>query len=507
MGKMIRNFLLLFLLVLKLFAGNIAFDIEKLNKEIPYATKGQTVEILHQLENLYIQAVISKERSLIVKSLKGIIRSRQLLGLDASSYQKEYQSLTKSSVSVQTHQPKRVQKTKTHTSAKRVKKSENSTRRVVDLSYKDNTVILKFDKKLKGSELISFRDDDPKSSLYQTIYNIKATYDKSPKYLNTKLRRVKVQSKGGVTRVLLQNPTPIYSKAFIRGGNLFIKINNALEKKSKKSLAKSTTIVVQHQPKEKKSVVKYSKKSKKEEKKIALNSKPISTSALYATSKIIVIDPGHGGKDSGAVGYKNHYEKKAVLKVAKYLKRMLESKGYKVYMTRDSDRFVSLKSRTHMATKLNADLFISIHANAAPKGKKLSMKGIETFFLSPARTDRAKRVAAKENMAASSLDRRSQDEVLGVLNHTKIVQSHKLAIDLQSGLLEATRKKFRKVRDGGVREAPFWVLVGAQMPAALVEIGYITNPMEGDRLYNPFYQKALAKGIYNGINNYFAKNR
>jgi N-acetylmuramoyl-L-alanine amidase len=176
-------------------------------------------------------------------------------------------------------------------------------------------------------------------------------------------------------------------------------------------------------------------------------------------------------------------------------------------MTRKSDTFIKLKNRTHLANKKDADLFISIHANAAPKGKYLSLKGIETFFLSPAKTAKAKRIAAKENAAASGMNKKSQDTLLSFLNRNKIIQSNKLAIDVQSGLLSSVRKKFKGVKDGGVREAPFWVLVGAQMPAVLVELGYITNPTEAERLFNPFYQNALAKGIYNGINSYFSHNR
>ena len=492
MEKMIKHFLLFFLLVLNLYARNLAFEIDRLNKEIPYATKGQTVEILHKLENLYIQSVIAKDKNLIVKSLKGIIRSRKLLDLDTSSYEKEYRSLSKYHTTIK--KSKHIQPKIDEFKPKPISRYVNS------INVKDNTIVIKFDKRLKGSELIFYNNNDPKKSLYKTVYNIKAKLKGATKFLHTPLQSVSISQKDDILRVVLQNNSQIYSKAFIRGGNLFIKINN---KKSSNYNTKTS-----HKQKPIDIIVKKTKDKKdKTLKEKVLPRKQTNETPLYASSKIIVIDPGHGGKDSGAVGYKNHLEKKAVLKVAKYLKSMLVNKGYKVFMTRDSDKFVSLKSRTHMATKLNADLFISIHANAAPKGKKLTLKGIETFFLSPARTDRAKRVAAKENAAPSSVDRKSKDAILDFLNKTKIIQSNKLAIDIQSSLLKATRAKFRSVKDGGVREAPFWVLVGAQMPAALIEIGYITNPMEGDRLYNPFYQKALAKGIYNGINNYFAKNR
>ena len=221
-----------------------------------------------------------------------------------------------------------------------------------------------------------------------------------------------------------------------------------------------------------------------------------------------MIDPGHGGKDSGAVGYKKYQEKKAVLKISKTLRDLLKKRGYKVYLTRDSDKFIKLSKRTDFANKKNADLFISIHVNASPSSQKLTLKGIETFFLSPAKTEKAKRIAAKENKSAvTNLNSMSKNTLLSFLNKTKIVQSNKLAIDIQKGMLAKVRKKYKDVRDGGVREAPFWVLVGAQMPAVLVELGYITNPTEADRIFNPFYQKSLAEGIVNGINNYFINNQ
>jgi N-acetylmuramoyl-L-alanine amidase len=500
---MIKSFFAIFLFVTLLFANNIALEVDRLNKKIPYATQGETISILHKLENLYISAVISKDKDLIARSLKGIVRCRKLLHLDSKTYEKELYQITKNEPKITPLQ--RVKKVKPKP-IKTTKNSLNTSRRVRSISAKDNTLILKFDKPLKRSEFIFFNQN--KKHNFKTIYDLKARLNfKTPK-LHTSLKNIKIaQKKNNILRVVLENDKKILSKAFIRGGNLFIKINSEKSRKSTKDKrVKPIEIVVKHNSKRAK------KRSKKEiEKKVEISSKEkttrASSSVVYASSKIIVIDPGHGGHDSGAVGYKKHQEKKAVLKVAKLLKKMLVKKGYKVYMTRDSDEFIKLKDRTHMATEYNADLFISLHANAAPKGKQLSMKGIETFFLSPARTARAKRVAAKENSATSAMDRKSKDTFLDFLNKNKIIQSNKLAIDIQSGMLKAVRAKFNGVKDGGVREAPFWVLVGAQMPAVLVELGYITNPMEGDRLYNPFYQKSIAKGIYNGINNYFAHNR
>ncbi len=227
-----------------------------------------------------------------------------------------------------------------------------------------------------------------------------------------------------------------------------------------------------------------------------------------STSKIIVVDAGHGGKDGGAQGARGLSEKKVVLQTALKLGKELKARGFKVYYTRTRDKFIQLRSRTRMANKKKADLFVSIHANAAPYKKKYDeMHGVETFFLSPARSKRSKNVAALENKSdITEMDYFSKQTLLHFLNREKIVASNKLGLDIQQAMLNSIRKKY-KVRDGGVREAPFWVLVGAQMPAVLVEIGYITNPIEGKRIASKKYQSLLANGIANGIQSYFAKNK
>jgi len=231
---------------------------------------------------------------------------------------------------------------------------------------------------------------------------------------------------------------------------------------------------------------------------------------LNIKSKTIVIDAGHGGKDSGAIGPDGEYEKIVTFKIAKYLYKKLKELGYTPYLTRDNDSYIPLKERTRIANRKNADLFISVHANAAVKERMMNARGIETYFLSPARSDRAKGVAALENKedmdAMESFN--DQDLVLTLLNRTKTVQSQKLAIDVQRNILYQVRKKYGKeMIDNGVREAPFWVLVGAQMPAVLVEVGYISHPEESKILISETYQEEVANGIAEGITAYFIHNR
>ena len=224
-------------------------------------------------------------------------------------------------------------------------------------------------------------------------------------------------------------------------------------------------------------------------------------------NKTIVIDPGHGAEDAGAVGPNKRYEKVINLNVSKNLYNILKQRGYKVYLTRSNDTFIKVMNRTVLANDKNADIFISIHTNSVPKEKANEVTGIETFFLSPARNERAKRVAAIENKSdIREMSSSSKDVFLESLNRPRITASHKLAIDVQAGLLQSSRSKYKDVKDSGVREGPFWVLVGAQMPSILVELGYVSHPTESKRLYDKSYQQLLANGIANGIDSYFSKN-
>jgi len=221
---------------------------------------------------------------------------------------------------------------------------------------------------------------------------------------------------------------------------------------------------------------------------------------------IVVIDAGHGGKDTGAICCGNKKEKNVVLSVALKLQKLLEKKGYKVYMTRNNDTFVKLPKRTEFANKKRADIFISIHANAAPnKSVRDIFKGIEVYYLSPAKTDRAKKAAEKENAVMfEGKDFYTKNTYLSLISDTKIIESHKLGLDVSYKIISNIRTSFGEVENGGVKPANFWVLVGAQMPAILVETGYITHPEEGENLMNNNYQSLLAKGIFEGIERYLS---
>ena len=221
----------------------------------------------------------------------------------------------------------------------------------------------------------------------------------------------------------------------------------------------------------------------------------------------IVIDAGHGGKDNGASCCKaERIEKDVALSISKILKSRLEDLGYIVYMTRDKDYFVRLSKRTKFANDKKADIFVSVHANAAPNDRLAKVfKGVEIYYLSPAQTKRAKDAAAKENNAMfEDKDYYTTNAYLSLLSREKIVESHKLGLDVSRFMLRNLNEHYDEIANGGVKPANFWVLVGAQMPAVLVETGYITHPKEGKNLLNSFYQKLLAKGIAEGIEQYLS---
>ncbi len=222
------------------------------------------------------------------------------------------------------------------------------------------------------------------------------------------------------------------------------------------------------------------------------------------SNNLIVIDAGHGGKDAGACcGGKR--EKDVVLQIAKALKEALEDEGYRVYMTRSSDRYLTLGQRTRMADRLHAKLFISIHANAIPERHAFEkIHGIETYFLQKAQNARSRRIAAKENASLlHNTDRLSQNVILdAVLNGPKILESNKLAIDVHKMMLKELKWRYRDVKDGGIHPAPFYVLAGASMPSILIETGYITNSKERRYLFDRSYQRRMVEGIVEGINRY-----
>jgi N-acetylmuramoyl-L-alanine amidase len=215
----------------------------------------------------------------------------------------------------------------------------------------------------------------------------------------------------------------------------------------------------------------------------------------------IVIDPGHGGRDYGAPGYlKGVYEKKVALKVARRLRDKIRKKlDCEVIMTRNSDRNLSLEERTAIANTKNADLFISVHTNASRDRRAY---GIETFFLNLATDNDAILVAARENATSTKNISDLQSILSDLMQNAKINESSRLAVHVQASLKNHLKKYYSRIKSKGVKQAPFYVLLGAQMPAILIETSFISNPRECKRLVNEKYQDRMCDAIVKGIQAY-----
>jgi N-acetylmuramoyl-L-alanine amidase len=221
----------------------------------------------------------------------------------------------------------------------------------------------------------------------------------------------------------------------------------------------------------------------------------------------IVIDAGHGGHDPGAVGLKKLYEKDVVLDIALKLKKILKDDPMnEVFLTREKDIYLSLEKRTAIANKKNADLFVSIHANASPRR---NAKGIETYFLNWTDDEEAMRVAAREN--AISLKKmkamNKQMDIVDIIKsdlmrENKRDESIKLANYIQMSLVSNLDSTYEDISDLGVKQALFYVLFGAKMPSVLVEVSFISNPEEEKLLSKDSYRMDIAKAIADGLHTY-----
>ena len=363
--------------------------------------------------------------------------------------------------------------------------------RILKITPLNGGVELKLDKTLSKDEMKHFVLDNKKEIRY--VYDLKAN-------LTTQAENISYSN--GVEAKIAQN-----AKDKVR----IVFTSKKAQKITYKNRTKEVEFFLPNATLKKQDIDivalfnKDSKKNNKEIKKESTKTKKELSHQTNIRKKIIVVDPGHGGKDCGAIGVNKLCEKKVVLAVGKYLRDELRDRGYQVYMTRDSDKFITLTNRTKFANNKNADLFISIHANAISENKH-KLEGVESYFLSTARSERAKKVAALENKDATEvMNHFSKQSFLNTINTQRIIASNRLAIDVQYGMLQTLKKEY-KIVDGGVREGPFWVLAGALMPSILLEVGYITHPNEGKRLNQSKFQRLLANGIANGIDSYFFKN-
>jgi N-acetylmuramoyl-L-alanine amidase len=224
------------------------------------------------------------------------------------------------------------------------------------------------------------------------------------------------------------------------------------------------------------------------------------TRALGLKIGKIVIDPGHGGHDTGTIGPHGLEEKDLVLDVSRRLGKLLEARlGAEVIYTRKDDTFIPLETRTSIANQEEADLFVSVHANSS---RDPDARGVETYYLNFTSSSEALDVAARENAASDKSIHELQDLVKKIALKEKIEESQEFASDVQQSLHSGLSTKNPGLRNRGVKKAPFIVLIGANMPSILAEISFVSNPGDEHRLRTPEYRQRIAESLYHGISKY-----
>ena len=473
MTKIVRLLFLIFFTCSTLVgATSYIKELLSYDKKIVTLNDDELLRVHHALKSIYIHSIVNNDASLKKEALKRLVKTSNILRLDSSGYAKELATLQK-----RTFKKKPIVKKKQKSVPKKLKVITQKTGKyskylpnLKAISDEGDRLVLNFDKKIISKEIKSFQLKSKSS--FREVFDIKGVipfvpHIKVPKELN-ELRIAQYNSK--TIRIVFQRSSILKSNITVRGTK--VEIFYSTKKKSVKQI------------KIEKSYDKFTKS--------------------LPSNKIIVIDAGHGGRDGGAVGTRTKFEKNVVLQIALKTGKALQKRGYRVYYTRTTDKFIRLRNRTKYANRKGADLFLSIHANAS---NKKSLHGVETFFLSPARSKRSKNVAALENKSdIQEMNYFSKQTFLNVFNREKIILANKLALDVQQGMLNRLKAKYGGIKDGGVREAPFWILVGAQMPAILIETGYISNKTERNRIFNSHYQDLMSKGIADGIDSYFMKS-
>jgi N-acetylmuramoyl-L-alanine amidase len=225
------------------------------------------------------------------------------------------------------------------------------------------------------------------------------------------------------------------------------------------------------------------------------------TRALGLKIGRIVIDPGHGGHDTGTIGPTGLMEKDLCLDVALRLGKIIQQRlpGADIVYTRSDDTFIPLEERTNLANQAKADLFISIHANSS---QDQAARGVETYYLNLKGSPEAMEVAARENASSQDGVHDLEDLVKKIARNEKIGESKEFAEDIQDSLAKRMQKASRTVKNRGVRKAPFVVLIGADMPSILTEISFLSNPSDEKLLKQPEYRQRVAEGLYQGVASY-----
>ena len=463
---MLRPFILLLLLTTLLFSASVKHDLDGAKKNLYSTSKEKQFKAYDTYKRHYIRALINGDVKTQKRCLDGICIAGKKLRIDVSDYQNKRSKLELGSSSKQKASVTKTEKIKQVKVKKEKKVKIRSQHALSGFTWEGNALVLDFDFTLKSKDVNYFKLRPEGKKGYRYIFDVNAIVYKKPVIKHKEIKRITIsQYKRDTIRIVIESKKELTPR-FRRDGN---------------SLVITLGVSKVHAPKAKQ-IPRVTKKN-----------------------QLIIIDPGHGGRDGGAVGFKKYLEKTIVLQISNRLAKILRQEGYRVKMTRDRDKTLSLKWRTKFTRKNKPDLFLSIHANAVPKKNAHKARGVEIYYLDAKKgSKRSSRLERKENAA----DYRAMDSSISKLfsatqSRAKVLESNFLAIDLGQNVVSRLRDNKYKVKDAKVAGGNFWVLVGATSAAALVEVGFVSHSQEVKLLVNKRYQQVFAEGLADGVDQYF----
>lgn len=475
---MLRSLALILLFCTLLTAASTKEELDSAKKYL-YSTgsKSDLFKAYDTYKNHYLKALMSNDIATQKRCLDGIVIAGGKLHIDIGEYEKKREALksqrgeTRSDKREERADEKAVVPIKTEKirSTEALKGKQVSIRgqhALLSFEWQESSLVLNFDFTLEAKDINYFWLRPVGTNGYRYIFDVSAIVYKKPIIRHKEIKRISIsQYKRDTIRIVIESEKELHPRFRHDGSALVISLGVGKV---------------------------YAPKAKQ-------------TPRVTKKDKLIIIDPGHGGRDGGAVGYAGHLEKDIVLQISNRLAKILREQGYSVKMTRDRDKTLTLKWRTHFTRKNNPDLFISVHANSVPKRKAAKASGIEIYYLDPTRgSKRSSSLERKENADDYEAMDNSFSELLSATNsRLKVRESNFLAIDMGQNIVSNLRSERFKVKDAKVAGGNFWVLVGATSAAALVEVGFVSHPKEVQLLINQRYQQVFAEGLADGIEQYF----
>lgn len=470
---MLRPFLLLLLVTTLLFSASAKHELDSAKKNLYSSSKERQFKAYDTYKRYYIKALINGDIQTQERCLNGICIAGKKLRIDVSDYEKKLSKLESKIASAENDTAEETESFVTK--KEKIKPVEEKKETTVQIrsqhalrgfAWEGNALVLDFDFTLKEKDVNYFKLRPEGKTGYRYIFDVNAIVYKKPVIRHKEIKRITIsQNKRDTIRIVIESEQELQPRFRLDGSSLAITLGV-----SKVNAPKA------------KQMERVTKKN-----------------------KLIIIDPGHGGRDGGAVGFKKYLEKTIVLQISNRLAKLLREEGYKVKMTRDSDKTLTLKRRTQFTRKNKPDLFLSIHANAVPKKNARKANGIEIYYLDPKKgSKRSSRLERKENAADyTAMDKSISELFSATQSRAKVLESNFLAIDLGQNVVSRLRDKRYKLKDAKVAGGNFWVLVGATSAAALVEVGFVSHSREVKLLVNKRYQQTLAEGLADGVNQYF----